>query len=58
MRGGDALVPRLEIDAETTGRLPNLMLIGYLIRVLEERIAEGETGADTAAELRAARGEG
>jgi len=27
-----------EVDARTRARLPNLMLIGYLIRVLEERL--------------------
>jgi len=27
------------IDTDTRARLPNLMLIGYLIRVLEERLA-------------------
>ena len=27
-----------EIDLKTRARLPNLMLIGYLIRVLEERL--------------------
>lgn len=27
-----------EVDAKTRGRLPNLMLIGYLLRVLEERL--------------------
>lgn len=27
-----------EVDAKTRARLPNLMLIGYLIRVLEERL--------------------
>jgi hypothetical protein len=27
-----------EVDDETRQRLPNLMLIGYLLRVLEERL--------------------
>jgi len=27
-----------EVDSETRERLPNLMLIGYLLRVLEERL--------------------
>ena len=29
-----------EIPAEARPRLPNLMLIGYLLRVLEERLCE------------------
>ena len=28
----------LPIDASTTKRLPNLMLLGYLLRVLEDRL--------------------
>jgi hypothetical protein len=28
----------VDIDVETQRRLPNLMLIGYLLRVLEERL--------------------
>jgi len=31
-----------DIGAETAARLPNLMLLGYLLRVLEERLLEGE----------------
>jgi hypothetical protein len=27
-----------EIDEETRSRLPNLMLLGYLLRVVEERV--------------------
>ena len=30
----------VDIDVETQRRLPNLMLIGYLLRVLEERLLE------------------
>ena len=28
------------VDAETLRRLPNLMLVGYIIRVLEERLMD------------------
>jgi len=31
-----------DIDSETSRRLPNLMLIGYLLRVLEERLQPNE----------------
>ena len=30
------------VDRETRERLPNLMLLGYLLRVLEERLLDGE----------------
>lgn len=32
----------LPIDASTTKRLPNLMLLGYLLRVLEDRLVVPE----------------
>ena len=32
------------LDDKVAGRLPNLLLVGYLLRVLEERLLEG--GAD------------
>ncbi len=28
------------VDADTLNRLPNLLLVGYIIRVLEERLLE------------------
>jgi hypothetical protein len=28
------------LDADTSGRLPNLMLLGYLLRVLEDRLLD------------------
>ena len=33
-----------DLDEEARGRLPNLMLVGYLIRLLEERLLDGEHG--------------
>jgi hypothetical protein len=33
------------IDGDALKRLPNLLLMGYLIRVLEERLIEGEEGS-------------
>ncbi len=30
------------VKGSTAGRLPNLMLLGYLLRVLEERLLEGD----------------
>ena len=35
---GDAFADGAGIHGETRGRLPNLMLFGYLIRLLEERL--------------------
>jgi len=32
------------LAGETCKRLPNLMLLGYLLRVLEERLLEDDTG--------------
>lgn len=34
------------LGAAAARRLPNLMLLGYLLRVLEERLLDGETEAD------------
>ncbi|MDJ0852027.1 MAG: hypothetical protein QNK04_26960 [Myxococcota bacterium] len=31
-----------EMDPDTRRRLPNLMLLGYLLRVVEERVLGGE----------------
>ena len=33
---------REHVETSTAGRLPNLMLLGYLLRVLEERLIEGD----------------
>ncbi len=30
------------VTGTTAGRLPNLMLLGYLLRVLEERLLDGD----------------
>ena len=35
-----------ELDEDTRQRLPNLMLLGYLLRVVEERILGGEPDGD------------
>ncbi len=35
-----------ETDVQTSKQLPNLMLIGYLLRVLEERLKPGESLPD------------
>lgn len=34
------------IEGGTLSRLPNLLLMGYLIRVLEERLIDGEAEPD------------
>ena len=34
----EEFVAGAEVDEKTRARLPNLMLIGYLLRVLEERL--------------------
>jgi hypothetical protein len=34
------------LKQETTSRMPNLLLMGYLIRVLEERLIEGDAGSE------------
>ncbi len=34
-----------EVAGDTRERLPNLMLLGYLLRVLEERLLDGEPPA-------------
>jgi len=36
---------REHVETSTAGRLPNLMLLGYLLRVLEERLIEGDDDA-------------
>lgn len=30
------------VEGQTRGRLPNLLLLGYLLRVLEERLLDGK----------------
>jgi hypothetical protein len=32
------------VEGDTLKRLPNLLLMGYLIRVLEERLIDGDQG--------------
>jgi len=34
----------LRVDGEVARRMPNLLLMGYLLRVLEERLIEGDEG--------------
>lgn len=36
----------LHIEGDLAGRLPNLLLMGYLLRVLEERLLEGDVAED------------
>jgi hypothetical protein len=38
----DSFAKRAGTDHTTSGQLPNLMLLGYLLRVLEERLLEGD----------------
>ena len=38
----DSFAKRAGTDQATSGQLPNLMLLGYLLRVLEERLLEGD----------------
>lgn len=43
----ESFAKRELVETSTAGRLPNLMLLGYLLRVLEERLGEdGEDDAD------------
>ncbi len=37
----------LGLDGDTRKRLPNLMLMGYLLRVIEERILETDPGHES-----------
>jgi hypothetical protein len=39
-----------DLEAKVARRLPNLMLLGYLLRVLEERLLEGDDDEDESAE--------
>jgi hypothetical protein len=43
---GDDFGRAAGVEGEALLRLPNLLLMGYLIRVLEERLIDGEGGAD------------
>jgi hypothetical protein len=38
------------LETKVARRLPNLMLLGYLLRVLEERLLEGDEDEDESAE--------
>jgi hypothetical protein len=40
----ESFAKREHVETSTAGRLPNLMLLGYLLRVLEERL--GDEGED------------
>lgn len=42
---GDDFGRSVGIEGDTLKRLPNLLLMGYLIRILEERLIEGEEGS-------------
>lgn len=42
-RYADAFADGAGIKGETRGRLPNLLLFGYLVRVLEERLLTDPT---------------
>ncbi len=39
---GESFAKSERVEAATARRLPNLMLLGYLLRLLEERLLEGE----------------
>ncbi len=43
----DSFGKRFGADRATVGQLPNLMLLGYLLRVLEERLLEGDDEAES-----------
>jgi hypothetical protein len=42
----DAFGMSESLDGDTRERLPNLMLVGYLLRILEERLLEGPPATD------------
>lgn len=44
---GDDFGRAAQIEDPALQRLPNLLLMGYLIRVLEERLIEGEEGPES-----------
>ena len=44
---GDDFGRSAELPDDTRQRLPNLMLMGYLLRVLEERILDPELAPDS-----------
>ena len=43
---GDDFGRAAGVEGDTLQRLPNLLLMGYLIRVLEERLIDGDGGPD------------
>ena len=46
--GGDvAKSEGLDAESDTAKRLPNLLLLGYLLRVLEERLIDDDPGSAT-----------
>lgn len=44
---GDDFGRSVGLDDETRGRMPNLLLMGYLLRVLEERLIDPELAPDS-----------
>jgi hypothetical protein len=44
---GDDFGRSVGVGGETLRRLPNLMLMGYLLRILEERILDPENELDS-----------
>lgn len=44
---GDDFGRAASIGGDALQRLPNLLLMGYLIRVLEERLIEGEADSES-----------
>lgn len=36
----DSMAATMRLDAEGTRRLPNLLIVGYLLRLLEDRLLE------------------
>lgn len=37
---GDSMAETMRLDAESARRLPNLLIVGYLLRLLEDRLLE------------------
>jgi len=42
---GESFAQSEKIDGKARERLPNLLLLGYLLRVLEERLLDGDDDA-------------
>lgn len=43
---GEAFAKSLALEEKSAQRLPNLMLLGYLLRVLEERLLDEDAGEE------------